>query len=285
MRVLTEKAYTLWLPSVGQSQPLLFDSPHSSHTFPLHSQLNASQAQLKTGWDAFVEELWHPAVQHGASLLAANFSRMYIDPNRSPTDIDAELLAEPWPEEVVATPYSARGMGLIRRFALPNVPMYNGKLTVHDVQHRLDDYYWPYHRQLVRRLMHLHRQFGQVWHIDCHSMKSKGNAMNIDAGKPRPDVVVSDGNGTTAAAGFTEHVATTFRELGFSVGINDPYQGGHIVRRYGAPDKGFHSIQIELNRGLYMHEARFTKSDNFDTLQGQLTKVTEAILEYIQSNN
>lgn len=279
-----EHAFTMWLPPAGQSQPLVFDSPHSSSLFPEHPALNATSNQLKTGWDAFVEELWMPAVDKGASLIAANFSRMYIDPNRAATDIDDALLAEPWPLRAQPTAYSERGMGLIRRFALPDVPMYNQKLSVADIQTRITDYYAPYHAKLAQRLTQLREQFGQVWHIDCHSMKSKGNAMNIDAGTARPDVVVSDARGTSSAPEFTRVVAEAFKQLGFQVSVNHPYQGGHIVRHYGNPPNGVNSIQIELNRGLYMHEAAFEKSDRFTELQHNLSQVSEVILEYIKEN-
>ncbi|CAB0151235.1 hypothetical protein PSI9734_01648 [Pseudidiomarina piscicola] len=279
-----EKAYTMHLPLAGRVQPLVIDSPHSSCWFPPHPALAASDTQLKTGWDAFVDELWLPSVGEGATLLAANFSRMFIDPNRAASDIDEALLAENWPYALQPTPYSARGMGLIRRFALPQVPMYSELLTVDDVRQRIATYYEPYHQALAQRLRNLRDEFGAVWHIDCHSMKSTGNAMNIDAGAARPDVVVSDGCGTTAAPEFTAMVVAQFERLGFRAAANDPYQGGHIVRNYGAPKLGVHSIQIELNRALYMHEASFEKSAKFVELQQQLSLVTEAILEYINTH-
>ena len=46
----------------------------------------------------------------------------------------------------------------------------------------------------------------------------------------------------------------TLRGLGYSVAINDPYKGVEIVRRHGRPARGRHSLQIELNRRLYMDE-------------------------------
>ncbi len=46
-----------------------------------------------------------------------------------------------------------------------------------------------------------------------------------------------------------------FRGAGYSVAINDPYKGVEIVRKHGRPAAGRHSLQIELNRRLYMDEA------------------------------
>lgn len=91
---------------------------------------------ILTTWDAFVDELWGDAPDEGATLIAATFPRAYVDVNRAEDDIDPELLATPWPAPLRPTAYSARGMGLIRRNALPNVPMYAAPLSVAAVERR-----------------------------------------------------------------------------------------------------------------------------------------------------
>ncbi len=276
--------------SASAAIPLVFDSPHSSSNFPTTKPsvdaaevaVNATSEQLKTGWDAFVDELWQAVPEHGGSLIAAQFSRMYIDPNRGPTDIDPELLAEPWPGGSAPTKYSNRGMGLIRRYALPNVPMYNQPLSVAEVQHRIEHYYGPYHQCVKAELDAMHQRFGGVWHVDCHSMKSRGNAMNIDAGLARPDVVLGDCMGKSADPKFTSMVAEEFDKRGYRVALNDPYQGGYLVSHYGNPAENRHSIQIELNRGLYMNEQAFTRSHKFSALQQDLTDISGAIAAYVK---
>ena len=54
-------------------------------------------------------------------------------------------------------------------------------------------------------------------------------------------------------------------------------RGGHLVAQFGAPGSGRQSIQIELNRGLYMDEARFERSQGFDALQRTLTTFVDAL--------
>jgi len=107
--------------------PLVLDSPHSGALFPPGFRSIASETQLKTGWDAFVEALWAGVVDVGGSLLAARYSRMFIDLNRAPDDIDPQLLREPL-AGCRPSRYSERGMGLIRRYALPEVPIYEAPL-------------------------------------------------------------------------------------------------------------------------------------------------------------
>jgi N-formylglutamate deformylase len=249
--------------------PLVVDSPHSGLAFPPDGRCIAPAEALLSGWDAYVDRLWAATPDAGGTLIAATFHRCYIDCNRSEDDIDPQLLCEPWPG-LVPTVYSERGMGLIRRYALPNVPMYDRPLTAADVHHRIERYYRPYHAALAGAIGDACERFGRVWHIDCHSMKSVGNAMNADNGERRPDIVVSDRAGTSADPAFTRWVAGCFGELGYRVTINHPYSGGDIVRRYGAPARGRHSVQVEINRKLYMDERGYEPHAGIEKLESDL---------------
>lgn len=241
----------------------------------------ASRGSILTTWDAYVDELWSAAPAAGATLIAARFPRAYVDVNRAATDIDAEILDAPWPGPVSATDYTRRGMGLIRRYALPGIPMYDRKLSVADVRRRLDTCYHPYRDTLRRAIDDLHRQHGAVWHVDCHSMKSRGNEMNIDAGEARPDFVVSDRLGKTADPAFTDWTAAFFRDLGYSVQINDPYKGGDLVASFGDPARGRHSLQIEINRARYLDEAACERGPGFAAAQASVTRYLHALADWI----
>lgn len=243
----------------------------------------APRAAIQTTWDAFVDELWGDAPAAGATLLAATFPRAYVDLNRAVDDIDPELLSEPWPTPLTPTDYTKRGMGLIRRNALPDVPMYDRAFTVAEVQHRIDAYYRPYRRELAARLDAVHGTFGAVWHINCHSMKSRGNAMNVDVGARRPDFVVSDRRGSTSDAAHTTWVSEWLRRHGHSVQINEPYQGGDLVRSHGAPAEGRHSIQLEINRALYMDEAAFTRGPRFGELRALCAALVRDLAAHVMA--
>ena len=251
----------------GAPTAVLVDSPHSGFDMPLDFGTGASVGALRTTCDAFVDELWGDAPTHGATLIAATFPRAYIDVNRREDDIDETLLSERWPTPLTPTDYTRRGMGLIRREALPGVPMYARKLRVAEVEGRIAHYYRPYREAVAACLSKIREAQGIAFYLDAHSMKSRGNAMNVDNGALRPDVVVSDRHGSTADSTHTEFVAQCFRARGYTVQLNDPYQGGDLVRSFGAPSEGVHAIQIEVNRALYMHEAEFTRNEGFERLQ------------------
>jgi N-formylglutamate deformylase len=237
-------------PSAARSA-LVFDSPHSWPHWPdgVPAPLAGADA-LRTSCDAWVDEIWAEAIDGSAPLLAAQFHRAYIDANRARDDIDPALLAGPWPQPLQPSDKSRRGFGLLRRLALPGVPMYDRPLALADVQWRLQHCYDPYHAQLAALVDAVHARHGRVLHIDCHSMKSVGNAMNEDSGQARPDLVVSD--------------------LGFRVQVNHPYRGGELIRRHGDPARGRHSVQIEINRALYMDEARFARTAGYGRLVANL---------------
>lgn len=274
--------YTLISPVKNQALPLVFDSPHSGDVFPADFVSKVNKQDFKTGWDAFVGELWQGVINHNAYLLLANVSRMYVDLNRAPNDIDPVLLDKAW-DYCQPTKYSDRGMGLIRRMALPDVPIYESALSQAQIQSRLDQYYYPYHNVLMQTLDALHQTHGAVWHIDCHSMKSRGNGMNIDSGLLRPDIILGDNDGTSASTDFVKVVEDSFIELGYKVVRNTPYKGGYLVTHYADVVNNRHSMQIEVNRNLYMNEGNFTRNSNFTNFQGDLDWVSAKIAEYVSS--
>ena len=262
---------------LGAAVPIVIDSPHSGMIWPEDFLPSAPRAAILTTWDAFVDELWSAAPTAGASLLSARFPRAYVDVNRAVDDIDPALLAEPWPSPLTPSDYTARGMGLIRRDALPGVPMYDRKLSIAEVRHRIDACYAPYRTALAERIETVRTEFGAVWHINAHSMKSRGNAMNVDSGVARPDFVVSDRRGTTADPSHTAWIAEWLRARGHVVQVNDPYLGGDLVRTHGSPATGRHSIQIEINRALYMTEATFARGARFGEIRALCGELVRAL--------
>ena len=59
---------------------------------------------------------------HGAGLLQALFPRSYVDPNRHEHEIDPQLLAEPWPQDLPLSPRADRGLGVVRRLVRADRP-------------------------------------------------------------------------------------------------------------------------------------------------------------------
>jgi N-formylglutamate amidohydrolase len=115
--------------------------------------------------------------------------------------------------------------------------------------------------------------------IDCHSMPSVGGPMDRDPGRRRADFVLGDAHGQACAPALIEAAETHLKRAGFAVTRNDPYAGGHITRHYGKPALGRHTLQIEVNRALYMDETRIAKSAGFDRLRVAIDALVAALAE------
>jgi N-formylglutamate amidohydrolase len=258
--------------------PLVFDSPHSGTDYPRDFDYICPLSVLRTAEDTYVHELYAAAPAHGATLIGAYFPRSYIDANRDVSDLDQALLDAPWPGKLNPGVKTKLGMGLIRRLAVPELPVYGRKLGVAEVQARIDRYYRAYHAELAAVADRLHARFGGVWHIDCHSMKSVSNAMASEgAGVSRADFVLGDRDGTTCAPELTDYVLRFLVGRGYDVRVNDPYKGVELVRRHGRPQENRHSLQIEVNRKLYMDEAAFERNPNFPRLKADLDGLVAAL--------
>ena len=103
------------------------------------------------------------------------------------------------------------------------------------------------------------------------------------AGRARADFVLGDRDGTTCEPDFTRFVAAALRGMGYGVAINDPYKGVELVRRHGRPAERRHSLQIEVNRRLYMDEATLAPNDGYAKLERDLERLAAEWAVYIRS--
>jgi N-formylglutamate deformylase len=255
---------------VGPSVPLVVDSPHNGTAWPTDFDHRVTEAELMTSVDAFVDELFGNAPRVGGTLIAALFPRAYIDPNRAEDDLDETLIDGAWPHPLNPSSKTAFGMGVVRRLILKGRPLYDGPLPAADILWRLEHYHRPYHAALSSALDRAWGTHGAVFHINAHSMKPVGNAMNEDAGLDRPDFVLSDREGATCEPAYLDCAVGLLRDMGYSVSVNDPYKGAEIVRRHGDPNAGRHSLQIEINRKLYLDGETFQKTEGFAALKRNL---------------
>ena len=241
-------------------------------------------AVLRRAEDAYVDDLIADAPEQGVTLLKALFPRAYLDLNRIADDIDPALIDGDWPQPLRPGPKSAMGIGLIRQVVVPGAKIYARRLTVAEVQRRIETYYRPYHEALADILNETRSLFGTVWLVDWHSMKSTGNAATPDGeGASRADAVIGDLEGSACDPAFTDLAASTLRGLGYSVTVNEPYSGGEILHRYTDPRRGIHGLQIEINRALYLDEKSVRPTAGFEPLRKSLEQLTHAIGEFALS--
>jgi N-formylglutamate deformylase len=276
--------YSLRLPETD-AIPLVCDSPHSGVLYPDDFRFALPFDQLRAGEDTDVHVLWQALPSVGATLLAAQFPRSYIDPNRELEDLDAAMLAEPWPQPLRPGEKTRLGIGLIWRDAgyPARLPVYDRLLSVAEVQHRIAAYHAPYHAAMGKEIEAAYARFGAVWHLNLHSMPANSyESLQIESDHPLADFVLGDRDGTTAAPEFTDMVAQALRRRGFSVALNDPFKGVALIARLGRPAERRHSLQIELHRGLYMDENTRQRTSGFGALQSALAEVSRDIAAYVK---
>jgi N-formylglutamate amidohydrolase len=263
-------------PAVWRA-PIIFNSPHSGSVYP-DEFLSASRIDLpalRRSEDSFMDELIAGLSDRGFPTVRVNFPRSYVDVNREPYELDPRMFSGRLPS--FANTRSMRvagGLGTIPRVVGDGQEIYRERLAVDDALARIEALYKPYHRALRRLINKAHQTFGTVVVVDCHSMPSIG----VSRDEPRrPDVVIGDRYGTSCAALLADMVEETMSRLGYSVGRNKPYAGGFITEHYGNPASGLHTVQLELNRAIYMDERRRERGARFAQVTRDFAVLAEAL--------
>jgi N-formylglutamate deformylase len=265
----------------GGAVPAVFDSPHSGLLAPAEFAPVLSLQRLFGTADAYVDELFGTAPAQGAVLIAATFPRCYIDANRSLEQLDPSMIDGGWPGPTVDDAKIRRGVGLVWSRLPDGEAIYDAPLPRAEVERRIERYWRPYHAAVGAAIDEAHARFGAVWHLNCHSMRSHGTQRDEEgARQARPDMVLGDRDGTTCDPAFVDLVHRVLVGFGYAVTINRPYKGQELVRRYADPANHRHSLQIEINRALYMDERSGEKSANFVRLRAQLARLVEAVCRF-----
>ena len=273
---MTPDPFTLRMPA-RRSTPAVFSSPHSGRHYPAdflaRSQLDP--LTLRSSEDAFVDELFAAAPEAGAPLLAAELPRAWIDFNRAADELDPALV------DGVArgghNPRVASGLGVVPRVVANGRAIYPGRLTRAEVEMRLTRAWSPYHAALRRLMDEALVLFGEAVLIDCHSMPHEAIEAHARPGQPRPEVVLGDRFGAAAGRDVMDRIEAAFACAGLRVARNAPFAGAYIAQAYGRPSRRMHVVQVEIDRALYMDEARIERRPDFPAFRALIDGVVADI--------
>ena len=245
--------------ALAGSTPLVLDSPHSGTHYPADFGAALDLASLRSAEDTHVEKIYSFAPALGTAWIEAYFPRIYLDVNRDLTELDTTLLDAPWSGPLATDPEALAkvrlGKGLLWKLTDYGVPVYDRLLSVAEVQARIDCCWRPYHRAVQQAIEAAHARYGYSIHLNCHSMPSvAGSHATLHPGMVHADFVVGDRDGSSASPIVSLLICEHLRDCGYSVAHNHPYKGVELVRRYSDPARQRHSVQIEINRKLYMDE-------------------------------
>jgi len=230
-------------PATDRPMPVLVSVPHyGTQPLPHVCRDDYSEPWFETfayGYaDAFASDLYGDLHEHGATVLATPFSRIFVDVNRRRDDFehtDGEVKSR---------------RGVVRTHTQRDAPIFARPLRLDDLEERLQTLYDPYYRTLEHLLTRLRAAHGHALLLDGHT------------GSPRRmkdhQVIIGTRHDATCAPRLARAVGAIFTRHGFEVYENvSGYAGGNIVATFGQPDtRGVHALQLEINAALLMTTSR-----------------------------
>lgn len=253
----------------------VFASPHSGTVYPPEMGADPAlpEASLRSAEDALVDRLIAPGVAHGATVLLGRLGRAWVDLNRDPADLDPDLIEGAGDGAV--SPRTAAGYGVIPRLTGDGRALYDRRLTLDEARARIAGAHQPYHQALSEAMAAARARHGEAVLVDWHSMPAR--ATQGAGGARGPDVVLGDRHGSSCSAELTRRLRRAFEALGWRVALNQPYAGGWTTERWGHPGEGFHALQIEISRALYLDEALMQPGPGWARCQGIITRLIDSL--------
>ncbi len=253
--------------------PIIISVPHSGIKFPseVKKQYKKRMRTHLDDTDWFVHRLYEFAPSMGITVVKANLSRWVIDLNRDPKSVplynDNRLITSNTP----ITDFYGNKIYKSQEFE----PDQN------EIKRRLDTYYWPYYKQLKTLLEDRKKQFGKVLLWDAHSIRHKVSTIQKD---PFPDMILGNNDEKTASPELITSAINGLRSGTFEINHNAPFKGGHITRYFGNPENNTHTLQLEMNKILYMDDNEVTyNEDRAKKVQQVLQHTMEGLIETLNA--
>lgn len=254
--------------SLGDA-PLLITMQHvGTHIDPEIEARMQPRARLRADTDWHLERLYDFAARLGATVLAASHSRYVIDVNR-PKDGSSLY---PGKDTTSLCPVDE----------FDSAPIYlDGQApSADEIGQRVAAYWEPFHGAVQAQLTRLRAQHANVVLWDAHSIRSV--LPRFFEGR-LPDLNFGTADGASCADALAQRLQDLVQgQADYSWVFNGRYKGGHTVRTYGQPDKGVHTVQLELAQASYMAEASpfDYQADKAERLRPLLERLLEGCLGF-----
>lgn len=273
---MTESTYQVDRPAQLTSC-VVFASPHSGSDYGAEFLRRSilDRHAIRSSEDAFVDRLFDAAPGFGAPLLRARAPRAYVDLNRSPDELDPALIEGA--RKQGHNPRVASGLGVVPRVVAGGRAIYRGKLPMQEALARIESCWKPYHARLQALLAEARQCHGQAILVDCHSMPREAVEGAGRVQGRRPDIVLGDRFGAAAGAEIVDRIEAAFAAAGLTVARNTPFAGAYVTQAYGRPSRNQHAVQVEIDRSLYMDEARIVPNPGFDEFRAVMRLVVGEI--------
>ena len=226
---------------------LILHIPHSSLKIPDYSNYilpeNEVDIEAIRMSDLYTDELFQ-----AKSLdykIQADFCRIFCDVERF--DDDAQ------------EPMSKFGMGVTYLKCDDNRDL--RILNADQKNYILQHYYYKHHLNLELAVKEQIETEGESRIIDCHSFPDKPFSCSFYQGPEKFDFNIGTDDFHTPTD-WIDIAVKYFKDLGFKLGVNEPYSGSLVPLKYFKKNNKVKSIMLEINRKLYMNDD-FCKNSNF----------------------
>ena len=250
--------------------PLIVNVPHDGREIPaeIGARMTA-EALVLPDTDWHIRDLYEFAVDLGATVTSARFSRYVVDLNRDP----GGKSLYPGADTTEVCPTSTfREEPIYRDGQMPDAA---------EIDRRLELFWHPYHTQLARVIAETRQKFGAALLFDAHSI---GSVLPRFFEGRLPDFNVGTADGRSADADLaTRMFGILDKAAGYEAVLNGRFKGGYITRHYGDPANDVHAIQLEMGQVVYMEEDPPFRllPERADKVRPVLTELLETGLDWI----
>lgn len=250
--------------------PIVLSSPHSGTLFPNEflDNVTLSKEELRSSEDSFVSEIVINASNAGIPLISMNIPRTFIDVNRDKIELDESMFFDAPSNNSSCCRRCRVGLGIIHRVVYPNKNIYDGLLSYNEGMDRIKYVYEAYHKRLKQLVDKCVKKFGFCLLIDCHSMPSM--ICNIMDDEKTLDFCLCTLFDESCPTQMSEFLSRALEKNNYRVEFNRPYAGAYITFNYCQPRKNIYTLQLEINRGLYMDEKKYIKNTVFQKVSSDI---------------
>ncbi|MBH5322304.1 N-formylglutamate amidohydrolase [Aurantiacibacter sediminis] len=276
-------AFSLRQPRPG-AIPILIAVPHAGRDYPaaLCERMRAPEETALRLEDRLVDLVGKAVAEEtGAALLTANAPRAMIDLNRSPDDIDWQMVAtadRPLGKRLAAGRRARSGLGLVPR-RLPGMgELWTGLMRGEELKERIEAIHQPYHVALAKSLESIRDRWGAALLIDLHSMPPLGPKSGPNAAV---DFVIGDRFGASCDSGLIAAAFERFDRRHARAAHNRPYAGGYVLDRHGAPNRRINAMQLEVCRAAYLDNRLQEPGDGLEQVVDMVAFLVRGLAEQL----
>lgn len=255
--------------------PVIISVPHAGRAYPpeMASLSRLTAQELLALEDRHADALVAVAELAGFPTIIAQVPRAWVDLNRAEAEYDPLIVDGRYVGNPIVTAKVRGGLGIIPSRIAPSLDIWKSRIDATSFEARLNTYYRPYHDALSAMIATSISDFGIAVLIDVHSMPP----ITPKADASPAQIVIGDLFGKSSDRGFTDVVAGCGAAAGLRVAINAPYAGGHILARHGNKARNVHALQIEVDRSLYLDDARDQTASGLAAIQSLILAIAQNI--------